>query len=92
MGKKSMLFNPKTFTGEEYDVKSRKAMLDTIAFFEKKGLKSIRDDEKGYIWQDDWMQYQKEHGIFATMLTAKGYGDDEEARFDLYRQIGRAHD
>ena len=52
MGKKSMLFNPKTFTGEEYDVKSRKAMLDTIAFFEKKGLKSIRDDEKGYIWQD----------------------------------------
>ena len=31
------------------------------------------------------MQYQKEIGIFAKMLTAKGYGDDEEARFDLYR-------
>ena len=30
------------------------------------------------------MQYQKEHGIYATMLTAKGYGD-EDSRFDLYR-------
>lgn len=83
--KKHVLFNPATFTGDEYDPKSRQAMQDTIAFFEHKGLKSIREDEKGYVWQDDWMQYQKEHGIFATMLTAKGYGDDEEARFDLYR-------
>ena len=41
-------------------------------------------DEGNYIWQDDWMQYQKEHGIYATMLTAKGYGD-EDSRFDLYK-------
>ena len=84
MKKKSVLFNPKTFEGKEYDEKSRQAMLDTIAFFEKKGLKEIREDDKNYIWQDDWMQYQKEHGIYATMLTAKGYGD-EDSRFDLYR-------
>lgn len=83
--KKSVLFNPATFTGEEYDPKSRKAMLNTVAFFESKGLKSICEDNKYYIWQDDWMKYQKEHGIFATMLTAQGYGDDPEARFDLYR-------
>ena len=61
--KKNVLFNPQTFTGEEYDEKSRKAMLDTIRFFENKGLKSIREDDKNYIWQDDWMQYQKEHGL-----------------------------
>ena len=84
MGKKSVLFNPQTFTGEEYDEKSRQAMLDTIQFFENKGLKAIREDDKNYVWQDDWMQYQKEHGIFATMLTAEGYGD-EDSRFDLYR-------
>ena len=85
MKKKSILLNPLTFTGEEFDEKSRKAMLDTIAFFEKKGLKAIRQDDKCFIWQDDWMKYQKEHGIFATMLTAQGYGDDPDARFDLYR-------
>jgi len=83
--KKSVLFNPTTFKGEAYDAKSRKAMQDTIAFFEHKGLKTIREDNKFYIWQDDWMKYQKENGIFATMLTAKGYGDDPDARFDLYR-------
>lgn len=82
--KKNVLFNPQTFEGKEYDEKSRQAMLDTIRFFEEKGLKSIRDDEKNFIWQDDWMKYQKEHGIFATMLTAQGYGD-EDSRFDLYR-------
>lgn len=83
--KKNVLFNPSTFRGEEYDAKSRRAMQDTITFFEHKGLKSIREDNKFYIWQDDWMKYQKEHGIFATMLTAQGYGEDPEARFDLYR-------
>lgn len=83
--KKNVLFNPATFTGEGYDEKSRQAMLDTITFFEHKGLAAIREDAKYSIWQDDWMKYQKEHGIFATMLTAQGYGDDPQARFDLYR-------
>lgn len=85
MSKKNVLFNPQTFTGDEYDEKSRQAMLDTIDFFEHKGLASIREDAKHLIWQDDWMKYQKEHGIFATMLTAEGYGKDPDARFDLYR-------
>ncbi|MFP3153835.1 acyl-CoA dehydrogenase [Lachnospiraceae bacterium ZAX-1] len=82
--KKSVLFNPNTFEGKEYDPKSRQAMLDTIDFFEKKGLKEIREDNKALIWQADWMRYQRDHGILATMLTAKGYGD-EDSRFDLYR-------
>ena len=83
--KKNVLFNPATFTGEEYDEKSRQAMLDTINFFENKGLADIRIDCKHNVWQADWMKYQRDHGIFATMLTAEGYGDDPEARFDLYR-------
>ena len=81
---KSVLFNPHQFEGKEYDEKTREAMLKTIEFFESKGLQSIREDEKKYVWQEDWLKYQKEHQIFATMLTAQGYGD-EDARFDLYR-------
>jgi len=53
--KKHVLFNPATFTGDEYDPKSRQAMQENIALFEHKGLKSIREIEKGYVWQDDWM-------------------------------------
>ncbi|MEF9877434.1 MAG: acyl-CoA dehydrogenase family protein, partial [Gordonibacter sp.] len=85
MSKKNVLFNPATFTGEEYDAKSRQAMLDTVEFFEHKGLADIREDMKADKWQTDWMKYQRDHGIFATMLTAEGYGDDPSARFDLYR-------
>lgn len=82
--KKSVLFNPSTFDGKEFDPKSRQAMLDTIEFFEHKGLKSIREDNKNLKWQSDWIKYQKEHGIFSTLLTAQGYGDSD-SRFDLYR-------
>ncbi len=82
--KRSLLFNPKTFTGSEYDEKTRNIMLKSIEFFEHKGLKSIREDGKEFIWQDDWMKYQKEHKIFATIMTPEGYGE-EDSRFDLYR-------
>jgi len=82
---KSVLFNPHKFEGKQYDEKTREAMLKTIEFFESKGLRDIREDEKKYVWQEDWLKYQKEHGIFATMLTAEGYGEDKNSRFDLYR-------
>ena len=87
--KKSVLFNPQQFNGAEYDAKSRQMMLDTIAFFEHKGLRAIREDNSLKVWQDDWMKYQKEKGIFATALTAKGYGDDPDARFGAPGGAGR---
>jgi len=65
--KKSVLLNISTFDGKEYDQKTSQAMLDTIAFFEHKGLKSIREDNKNLLWQGDWIKCQKEHGIYATM-------------------------
>ncbi len=82
--KKSMLFNPQAFDGAEYDQKSSRMMKDTIAFFERKGLKAIRAENDKKLWQDDWMKYQRDKQIFATALTAEGYGDGD-ARFDLYR-------
>jgi len=81
---KSLLLNPNNYNGKHADEKTHNAILKSMEFFEKKGLKSIRQDHKNFIWQEDWMKYQKEHGIFATMLTTKGYGDDD-SRFDLSR-------
>jgi acyl-CoA dehydrogenase len=81
---KSLLLNPNNYSGKHADEKTHNAIIKSIEFFEKKGLKSIREDHKNWIWQEDWIKYQKEHGIFATMLTAKGYGDDD-SRFDLSR-------
>lgn len=84
--KKSILLNPNTFTGEEYDPKTAAAFKKAIDFFEDKGLKEIREDVMGMVWQWDWYRYQKKHGLYSLMLTAAGYGDDD-ARFDLYRQL-----
>ena len=81
---KSLLLNPNNYNGKHADEKTHNAILKSMEFFEKKGLKSIRQDHKNFIWQEDWIKYQKEHGIFATMLTTKGYGDDD-SRFDLSR-------
>lgn len=84
MKKKSVLFNPRKFTGEQYDEVSRKMMQDTIDFFEHKGLARMRESSEKMLWQSDWMQYQAEHGIFARALTCEGYGD-KDSRFDLFR-------
>lgn len=84
MKKKTVLFNPRTFKGEQYDEVSRKMMMDTINYFEKKGLSFLREASEKMIWQADWMEYQKEHGIFARALTCEGYGD-KDSRFDLFR-------
>jgi acyl-CoA dehydrogenase len=82
--KKSVLINPSTFEGLEYDPRTRQMMKDTIVFFERKGLKAMRRDNNKKIYQQDWIDYQGEHGIYKDLFTVKGYGD-ADSRFDLYR-------
>lgn len=81
---KSVLLNPNKYDVKHADKKTHNAMIKTIEFFEEKGLQSIREDHKLCRWQEDWIKYQKENKIFATMLTAEGYGADD-SRFDLSR-------
>lgn len=84
MAKKSLLLNPKKYNVHHADQKTHDAMLKTMEFFEHKGLQSIREDDKQFRWQEDWIKYQKENDIFATMLTCKGYGNGD-SRYDLSR-------
>ena len=84
MVKKSMLINPKRYDVQHADQKTHDVMKNTINFFEHKGLKAIREDDKLFKWQEDWIKYQGEKEIYATMLTCKGYGRSD-SRFDLSR-------
>lgn len=81
--KKTILFNPKKISLKNGDISTLNIFQKTVDFFENKGLASIREDDKLVKWQDDFMKYQKKHKIYATMLTAEGYGKD--ARYDLSR-------
>lgn len=84
MAIKSVLFNPHMYSPSHADSITTEKMQKTIDFFEMKGLKEIREDDRMSRWQSDWMAYQKEHKIFSTMLTCKGYGADD-SRYDLSR-------
>lgn len=84
MKKKTVLLNPATEKFENYDKKTQQVFIDMVNFFEHKGLNAIRVDNKHRVWQDDFMKYQRDHNIYSTLLTAKGYGD-ADSRFDLNR-------
>lgn len=84
MKKKTVLLNPLTDNFENFDEETQNLFKQMISFFEHKGLNAIRIDEKHRVWQDDFMKFQRDHKIYATLLTASGYGA-ENSRFDLTR-------
>ena len=48
------LFNPKKYERFHADAKSRELALNTIEFFENKGLQKIKEDDQAMVWYDDF--------------------------------------
>ncbi|HSV97139.1 MAG TPA: acyl-CoA dehydrogenase [Spirochaetota bacterium] len=79
-----ILLNPKKFATTYPDEKTKRIMLKTIEFFEKKGLAKVLDDDHKYVWYEDFLEFQKKEGIFKTLFTPSGYGD-ADSRWDTSR-------
>ncbi len=79
-----LLFNPLKYEREHADSHSRELVEKTIAFFEKKGLKQIKEDDQSMVWYEDFLQFIKEEKIFASLLTPSEYGDGT-TRWDMWR-------
>ncbi len=79
-----ILLNPKKHVRPYSDEKSRQVMLDTIKFFEDKGKGKVKEDDRLRVWYRDFLDFQKEHKLFATLLTPAGYGD-KDSRWDTWR-------
>jgi len=80
------LFNPKTETFDHLDPASREIMKKTIAYFENRGKKQLKDDFHERVWYQDFLDFLHENQIFATLLTPKEYADNNEnARWDTRR-------
>jgi acyl-CoA dehydrogenase len=60
-------------------------MLKTIAFFEGKGLRKIKEDDLARTWYGDFLEFQKQEKLFATLLTPSAYGSDANCRWDTWR-------
>lgn len=80
-----MLLNPNEHDRPYPDEASRLIMRKTIAFFEEKGLGRVKDDDHAAVWYDDFLDFQRKEGIFATLLTPSAYGDGADTRWDTYR-------
>jgi len=79
-----LLFNPRTFAGADQDQRFREIMVKTIDFFENKGLKKIKEDDRQRNWYADFLEFVKKEKIFSTLLTPAGDGDID-ARWDTWR-------
>ena len=78
------LFNPQKYQREHADTRSRELVEKTIAFFEKKGLKKIKEDDQSKVWYQDFLDFIKEEQVFADLLTPAAYGGGE-TRWDMWR-------
>ena len=79
-----ILLNPKKYDVDFPDKESKEMMLKTIEWFEKKGLKKVKEDFHNRTWPRDFVDFQKENKIFAKLLTPAGYGAKDN-RWDTFR-------
>jgi acyl-CoA dehydrogenase len=78
------LLNPKLETFDHLDPESRDIMKKTIAFFETRGKKKLKEDDHERAWYADFLEFIKKEKIFYRMLTPTQYGDGG-TRWDTFR-------
>jgi acyl-CoA dehydrogenase len=80
-----ILLNPRQHDRYYPDERSREIMRKTIAFFENKGLKKIKDDDHARTWYADFLEFVKQEKLFAMLLTPSQYGSSPDYRWDTWR-------
>jgi acyl-CoA dehydrogenase len=79
-----LLLNPRDLSALGLDAPSRALVEETVAFFERKGKKRLKDDDRERVWYRDFLDFQKEKKLFATFLTPAALGSGA-ARWDTFR-------
>ena len=79
-----LLLNPKAHDRYYPDERSREIMRKTIEFFETRGKRKLKADDRAMVWYQDFLDFVRDERIFATLLTPSGYGQ-EDCRWDTWR-------
>jgi acyl-CoA dehydrogenase len=79
-----ILLNPKQHDRFYPDERSREIMRKTIAWFEGRGLRKIKQDDYDRTWYADFLEFVKREHLFATLLTPAQYGA-ADCRWDTWR-------
>ncbi len=80
----TLLLNPKKHNRYYPDERSRDIMVKTIQFFEDKGKRKLKADDREGVWYADFLNFQRNEKIFATLLTPAEYSGGE-GRWDTWR-------
>ena len=79
------LFNPKTYRGQHPDRHSNEMLQAVAAWFEAKGLKSLKKDWHENTWNHDFVDFMQSRQVLATLMTPQGYG--ENAAWNTLRNV-----
>ncbi len=79
-----ILLDPKHHDRPYADERSREVMRKTIEFFESKGKRRLKADDRERVWYADFLAFVKRERIFATLLTPAGEGAPD-CRWDTWR-------
>ena len=71
-----ILLNPKKLTRKYAEERSARIMRETVAFFEAKGLKKVKEDDQNRVWYEDFLGFLKSEKVFGTLLAPPEYGGD----------------
>jgi len=80
-----LLLNPNAHHRYYPDEHCAQIMRKTIAWFEQRGKKKIKEDDHARAWYSDFLEFIKAEKIFASLLTPSDYGQDENYRWDTWR-------
>ena len=81
-----ILLNPKQLTRHYPDQRSREIMQKTVEFFENKGLRRLKEDDRERVWYADFLDFLKSECIFSTLLTPAAFAiHDDQTRWDTWR-------
>src|SRR5210317_155864 len=79
------LLNPQSYRPRHTDSRTNEMMRAIIAWFENKGLKSIKKDWHEKTWNYDFVDFMQSEQVLATLMTPAGYG--ERAQWDTLRNV-----
>ena len=80
-----LLYNPKTYRGQHPDDHTNEMLQAVTAWFEAKGLKSLKQDWHDKTWNHDFVAFMKSQQVLATLMTPQGYG--ENAAWNTLRNV-----
>lgn len=80
------LFNPHRTDFAEFDDETRRIFGATIAFFEGRGKRWLKQQDRDHVWYDEFLDFVKRERVFATLLTPAAEADgDPDKRWDTAR-------